>query len=184
MKSRSFGLQDIFRLTSSPDSALIIAVSDSFTACYKAAWRTQSHVAYNLQYLLWFGLNIQRSRVLTMRHHLSVITFEKRIDSRMKASYFTVFKKSGKDVAEATPQIGYTRDISAGGVYFTRSDIAIGNDVSLTIHLSPEWEEESYPPKLEGNGKVLRVESEREALPVGYINGVAVQFEKKVEVSF
>jgi hypothetical protein len=103
----------------------------------------------------------------------------------MRGFYFTVFNRFGKEPAEPVPQVGYTRDISAGGVYFfTRSDVEQGMDLSLTIHLSRDWEQESYPPKLEGDGKIIRIENDRQDLPVGYINGVAVQFAGKVEVSF
>jgi len=117
--------------------------------------------------------------------HLSMIKVERRKNYRMKAIYFIVSRSLGKKVSESIPQIGYSRDISAWGTYFyTRSKIVLGDRLTLTIHLSPEWEEESYPPKLEGEGKVIRVENEFESLPAGYTHGVAVEFAKKVEVSF
>lgn len=111
---------------------------------------------------------------------------ERRKDARMEAHLFTVFRRLPKKKKEAgVPEVGYTRDISVGGVYFyTQSDVKKGERVSLAVHVTSDWAEGGSPPKLEGEGKVLRVERARTGLPPNDLRGVAVQFAQEVAVSF
>ena len=104
---------------------------------------------------------------------------------RKSACFFMVFSRYGKEGEPTLPHIGYTRDISAGGAFFfTRGEAMQGDDLSLKIHLPADWGAGDYPPSLEGNGKVLRVETNRKLLPLGYINGVAVRFTEELDIAF
>jgi len=104
---------------------------------------------------------------------------------RKSACFFMVFNRHGKGGEPALPHIGYTRDISAGGAFFfTRGEAEQGDDLSLKFHLPADWGAGDYPPSLEGNGKVQRVETNRKLLPLGYINGVAVRFTEELDIAF
>lgn len=113
-----------------------------------------------------------------------MVKSEKRKYSRKEAHLFTVFIRSGSGEELPLPQIGYTRDISAGGAYFfTQSEVDEGDHVSVTVHLTADWAEGGNPPRLEGEGTILRVEKARKAFPSIDVTGAAVQFARELAVA-
>lgn len=104
--------------------------------------------------------------------------------SRIETSLFTVFKHKAKRNDDSPPQIGYTRDITPTGIYFyTQTKTERGDNVFLSIHLSADWAGVGMPPKLEGEGKVLRVENAARILPLDDFSGVAVQLNQELALS-
>jgi hypothetical protein len=109
---------------------------------------------------------------------------DRRGHSRIETSLFTVFKRKTKKNDNSRPQIGYTRDITPRGVYFyTQTKPERGDNVFLSIHLSADWAGGGTPPKLEGEGKVLRVENAARILPLDDFNGVAVRLNQELALS-
>ena len=102
----------------------------------------------------------------------------------MKASFFAVFSRSLAEKEEHFPEIGCTRDISGKSIYFfTQSKIERGDRIFVSVHTAFDWAEGGNPPKLEGKGKIVRVEPVLETFPLGEFNGVAVDFEEELVVS-
>ena len=109
---------------------------------------------------------------------------DKRDHQRRELNLLTALRRFlGKDTLP--PQIGVTRDISAGGVYlYTRGEIKKGEYVSLIFHLASDWAEGGAPPRLEAEGQVLRVEKNGGVSAVNGGRGVAVKFTEELAVSF
>lgn len=115
---------------------------------------------------------------------LNPIVEEKRKHPRREAHFFAVFRRFLKKEV-GPPQIGYTGNISAEGVYFyTQNKVKKGDQINLTIHLTFDWAEGGKPPKLEGKGNVLRVERSRKLLPLPISTGVAVHVKEGLAISF
>lgn len=105
---------------------------------------------------------------------------ERRASSRLQLRLFMVFRPIPEK--KEPPAVGFTRDVSAGGLYFyTLKELKEGEEVSLTIHLVSDWAEGGTPPTLDGKGKVLRVE--RPFRKPGDFQGVAVRFSEKLAVA-
>lgn len=103
---------------------------------------------------------------------------------RSQIRLLTVYKLLGKNGKASSPEIGYTRDISAGGMYFYTSRRADeGNRISLTIHFGGDFEGGSNPPKLDGEGTVARVEKNCNAFSQADVNGMAVHFASDLTIS-
>ena len=112
-----------------------------------------------------------------------MVLSEKRSCSRREASLFTVFRRLAKD-DDPVRQIGYTRDISPRGAYFyTRGKAEKGDSISMTIHLTPQWNGTEVPPPLETQGEILRIEKKLTFFPPGRAKGVAVRFTQELDIS-
>ncbi len=113
----------------------------------------------------------------------SAFLCERRKCPRREAHLFVVFRQFLKKKAGG-PQVGFTRDVSARGIYFyTQGEIAKGDEISLTVHLTSDWVEGGNAPKLKGKGSVLRVERTARKLHLPVSTGVAVHLKRKLAVS-
>jgi len=102
----------------------------------------------------------------------------------MRVNFFTVFRRLLIQKEEYSPEIGYTRDISSKNIYFfTRSKIEQGEDIFVSIHTASDWAEGGNPPRLEGTGKIVRVERALDEFPLSEFKGVAVAFDEDLTVS-
>jgi hypothetical protein len=121
---------------------------------------------------------------MTKDNHPGAVLAEKRYHQRREVNLFTALRRFlGKDTLP--PQIGITRDISAGGAYvYTRGEVKTGEYISLIFHLASDWAEGGAPPKLEAEGQVLRVEKNGGVSSVNGGRGVAVKFMEELAVSF
>lgn len=92
---------------------------------------------------------------------------EKRTGKRLPMQLLVSGRSSDGTTFE---EIGETRDVSAGGVYFyTRSDVAQGSDIDLLLPLPPELADRREVWVL-CKGEVARVE----LAPDGWRKGVGV----------
>ena len=113
-----------------------------------------------------------------------VVLAERRNYHRSEANLFTVFRRLCAKGA-FLPQVGFTKDVSAGGAYFfTRSEVAKGDSISVAIHVTSDWAAGGNPPRLEADGRVLRVERGRGTSASNDTKGVAVKFKQELAVSF
>lgn len=109
---------------------------------------------------------------------------ERRKSMRARANLFLAFKRLSREGKESLPEMGYTRDISRSGMYFyTSGKPKKGEKAVFVVYTGREWTEPGVPPRLEGKGKVLRVERPRKELPPAQFYGVAVQFEEELALS-
>jgi hypothetical protein len=111
-------------------------------------------------------------------------TSDRRNSLRSQTRLLTVFRLEEGGQATA-PEIGYTRDISNKGIYFYASrKFDKGDRISLTVHFGGDSAGSENPPKLVGEGIVLRTERNRNTLYQTNISGTAVHFFSELAVSF
>ena len=102
---------------------------------------------------------------------------ERRTYVREEARFFTTLRQSPGTEETVLPQVGFSHNISAGGMFFhTQSKVEIGGEIFLTIYPAGNWSGGGIPLKLKVRGKVLRVNPSNASYPSGDLYGVAVQF--------
>jgi hypothetical protein len=112
-----------------------------------------------------------------------MIGIERRKCNRINASYLVVFRPKTPTQKSPIALVGHTRDISAGGLFiYTRSEVEGGGNVALTIYPTGDWREDKVLPKIEVEGRVMRVERAPETYHRGYFNGIAIKFKSEPDV--
>jgi hypothetical protein len=107
---------------------------------------------------------------------------ERRKHRRIRAQLFIGFESVRQNAKVIT--LGFTRDISAGGMYiYTPADLPAGERVALMIHSSSDWAAGGAPPCLMGKGGVLRVERTKEDQAPAALNGIAIELTGALSVS-
>jgi hypothetical protein len=115
----------------------------------------------------------------------NVKRLEKRRNARMRIHLFTVVRKILGSKHLSRPHIGFTRDISINGIYFyTRMKIKRGDSLCLTVHVVSGASSGGPPPKLEGDGLIVRIDRIHKEFPIAKMNGVAVRFTSELAVTF
>jgi len=103
---------------------------------------------------------------------------------RKNHGFFTVYRVLPADEETPSSRIGYTADISATGIYlYTRPVLEQGDTISLAIYPCVDGTAGIVLPKLEAEGKVLRVENGQDVHLSEGLVGVAIQFARQPAVT-
>jgi len=113
---------------------------------------------------------------------------EKRKDTRLGLVLPLEFSLRDRDNAYFVPRCGQTRNVSSGGVYFETEgeyEIKLGSTLAMRIAVPSCLEGDGSPMTLQGEGKVLRIDSR--SSPKRFPDeprrrGIAVEFSRKPTV--
>lgn len=96
---------------------------------------------------------------------------------RSETRFFAVVRRFVDNREASLPQCAYVRNVSAGGLLlYSLCGVAEGNRIALTIYSDKDWTGGGVPHRVEVEGEVKRVKSDRRDHPSGGLREVAIQF--------